>query len=51
MLAAATQKEHTFVYFTQTKVENPILSFLMWNFAIESICFSKGKEINDRFDD
>ena len=36
MLMAAVQKEYAIVYFTQSKIKNPILSFLIWNFAIES---------------
>ena len=50
MLTAAIQKEYTLVYFTQSKIENPILSFLIWNFATESISFSNGKKFNNRFD-
>ena len=30
--------------FTQSKIENLILSFLIWNFAIEYISFSKEKD-------
>ena len=51
MLKAAIQKEYTIVYFTQSKIENPILSFPIWNFAIESISFSKEKEFSNGFDD
>ena len=51
MLAAAIQKEYAIVYFTQSKIENPILSFLIWNFDIESIKFSKEKEFSNEFDD
>ena len=51
MLTAAIQKEYTVVYFSQSKIENPILSFLKWNFAIESISFTKEKEFNNGFDD
>ena len=43
MLTAAIQKEYTIASFIQLKLENPSLSFLLWNFAIESISFSKGK--------
>ena len=50
MLTAAIQIEYTVVYFNQSKTENPILSFLIWNFAIESISFSKEKEFNNAFD-
>ena len=48
---AAIQKENTIVYFIQSKIQNPILGLLIWNFAIESINFSKGKEFNNGFDD
>ena len=51
MLTAAIQKEYTIVYFTQSEIENPILRFLILNFAIESISFSKGSEFNNGFDD
>ena len=51
MLMVAIQKEYTIVYFIQSKIENPSLSFLIWNFAIESIYVSKGKEFNNGFDD
>ena len=51
MLTAPTQKEHATVYFTRRKTENPVLSFLIWNFAIESINFSKWREFNSWFDD
>ena len=43
MLTVAVQKEHTIVYFIQSEIENPILSFLIWSLAIESISFSKEK--------
>ena len=33
------------------KNEKPILSFFIWNFAIEFISFSKRKEFNNGFDD
>ena len=49
MLAAAIKKEYTTFYFTESKIKNPILSFLIWNFAIESISFSKGKEFSNGF--
>ena len=39
------------VYFIQSKIENIILSFPLWNLAMESISFSKGKEFNNRFKD
>ena len=51
MLSASIQKEHTIAYFGQSKIENPILSFLIWNFPIESISFPKGKEFNNGFDE
>ena len=51
MLSASIQKEHTIAYFSQSKIENPILSFLIWNFPIESISFPKGKEFNNGFDE
>ena len=51
MLTALIQKERAIVYFNKSKIENPILSFLILNYAIESISFSKGKEFNNRFDD
>ena len=38
MLTAAIQKQHTTVYFLESKIQNPILSFLMWNSV-----FLKGK--------
>ena len=40
---AAIQKVHTDVYFIQSKIDNPILSFLIWNTAIG---FSKEIEKN-----
>ena len=49
MLTAAIQKQYAIVYFTQSKIENLILSFLIWNFAIEYISFSKEKEFNNGF--
>ena len=51
MVTAPIQVEYTIVYFTQSKIENPILSFRIWNFAIESVSFSKEKEFNNGFDD
>ena len=48
---AVIQREYKIVWFTQSKIENPVLSFLMWDFAIESISFSKGKESSNGFDD
>ena len=51
MLMAAIQKEYTIVDFTHLKIENPVLSLLIWNSAIESISFIKEKEFNNRFDD
>ena len=50
-MTAAIQKEYTIVYFIQSKIKNLILSFFIWNFAIESISFSKGKEFNNGFSD
>ena len=44
-------RTYTIAYFTQSKTENSNLSFFIWNFAIESISFSKGKEFNNGFDD
>ena len=51
MLTAAIQKEHTIVSFIQSKIQNPILSFPIWNFAIESISFSKENKFSNGFDD
>ena len=51
MLTSAIQKEYTIVYFTQSKIENPILSFLISNFAIQSVRFSEEQEFNNGFDD
>ena len=51
MLIAAIQKEHTIVYFIESEIENQILSFFMWSLAIESMRFSKGKKLKNRFDD
>ena len=48
---AVIQREYKIVWFTQSRIENPVLSFLMWNFTIESISFSKGKESNNGFHD
>ena len=51
MLTVAIQKKIIIVYVTQSKIENPVLSFLIWNFEIESISFSKWKEFNNGVDD
>ena len=51
MLTAEIQKIYTTVYFIKSKIENPILSFLIWNFATESISFSKRKQLNNGFND
>ena len=51
MLTTAIHKEKVIVYFTQSKMKKTILSFFIWNFAIEFISFSKRKEFNNGFDD
>ena len=51
MLMAEIKKEYTIVYFIKSNIEKSILSFLIWNFAIKSISFSRGKKFNDGFDD
>ena len=51
MLTTAIHKENVIVYFTQSKMKKTILSFFIWNFAIEFISFSKRKEFNNGFDD
>ena len=45
MLTAAIQNEYTVVYFIQSKIKNSILRYIIWNFEIKSIGFSKGKKI------
>ena len=47
MLTAAIQKKYTIIYFMQSKIENLILSFLLWNFAIKYISFTNGKEFDN----
>lgn len=51
MLTETIQKQYTIVYFIQSKIENPLLSSLICNFAIQSISFYKEKEFNNGFDD
>ena len=51
MLTTAIEKKNTIIYFIQSKIESLILSFLIWNFAIKSISFSKEKEFNTVLDD
>ena len=52
MLTAAIQKEYAVVSFTHSKIENPILSFFMWDFVVWiTITFSKEKEFSNMFDD
>ena len=43
MLTATIQNKYTIACFIQSKIENRFLSFLIWNFAIESISLTKGK--------